>query len=237
MQQLWPCWHTEPRTCAAAASGLGGSIQAADVDVVSQWLLSAVDLLACVWCDPAICPQLLAERYGITDPELIVFDPWSLNGTPEEYKGRRLMQVGQTGSLGAAGVRLPCVCAGVRGAPRWFWGSSTACGFGSSTGCDFDEGGQGGGSMSPGTVTALDRLGALAAAAHTRAWLRHVFLLCCLLACCHVWCLSVCMQGFLYVRSCKADNEYAHPLDLCPLVDLNLGKVGGRAVCGGGVCV
>lgn len=21
-------------------------------------------------------------------------------------------------------------------------------------------------------------------------------------------------QGFLYVRSCKADNEYAHPLDL-----------------------
>lgn len=67
--------------------------------------------------------QLLSERYGITDPELIVFDPWSLNGTPEEYKGRRLM------------------------------------------------------------------------------------------------------QGFLYVRSCKADNEYAHPLDLCPLVDLNLGKV------------
>lgn len=67
--------------------------------------------------------QLLSERYGISDPELIVFDPWSLNGTPEEYKGRRLM------------------------------------------------------------------------------------------------------QGFLYVRSCKADNEYAHPLDMCPLVDLNLGKV------------
>jgi len=36
---------------------------------------------------------LLHERYGITDPELIVFDPWSLHGTPEEYKGRRLMQV------------------------------------------------------------------------------------------------------------------------------------------------
>jgi hypothetical protein len=32
-------------------------------------------------------------------------------------------------------------------------------------------------------------------------------------------------QGFLYVRSCKTDNEYSHPLDLCPLVDLNLGKV------------
>lgn len=68
--------------------------------------------------------QLLAERYGITDPELVVFDPWSLHGTPDEFKGRRLM------------------------------------------------------------------------------------------------------QGFLYVRACKVDNEYAHPLDLCPLVDLNLGKVG-----------
>lgn len=67
--------------------------------------------------------QLLAERYGVTDPALVVFDPWSLNGTPEEFKGRRLM------------------------------------------------------------------------------------------------------QGFLYVRSSKTDNEYAHPLDLCPLVDLNLGKV------------
>jgi len=38
-------------------------------------------------------------------------------------------------------------------------------------------------------------------------------------------CPCLCLQGFLYVRSCKADNEYAHPLDLCPLVDLNLGKV------------
>jgi Cu2+-containing amine oxidase len=26
------------------------------------------------------------------------------------------------------------------------------------------------------------------------------------------------LQGFLYVRSSKTDNEYAHPLDLCPLV-------------------
>jgi Cu2+-containing amine oxidase len=49
------------------------------------------------------------------------------------------------------------------------------------------------------------------------------------------------MQGFLYVRSCKADNEYAHPLDMCPLVDLNLGKVrllrGGVGVGKGGVGV
>eukprot|EP00879_Flechtneria_rotunda_P011264 GHRR01011766.1.p1 GENE.GHRR01011766.1~~GHRR01011766.1.p1 ORF type:complete len:590 (+),score=170.84 GHRR01011766.1:1269-3038(+) len=67
--------------------------------------------------------RLLHERYGITDPDLVVFDPWSLHGTPKGYEGRRLM------------------------------------------------------------------------------------------------------QGFLYVRTCKADNEYAHPLDLCPLVDMNLGKV------------
>ncbi|WIA35530.1 hypothetical protein OEZ86_003956 [Tetradesmus obliquus] len=75
-----------------------------------------------IMADPRI-RQLLAERYGITDPDLVVFDPWSLHGTPEQYKGRRLM------------------------------------------------------------------------------------------------------QGYLYVRTCKEDNEYAHPLDLCPLVDLNLGKV------------
>jgi hypothetical protein len=46
------------------------------------------------------------------------------------------------------------------------------------------------------------------------------------------------LQGFLYVRADKCDNEYAHPLDLCALVDLNLGKVrswaGTRG--GGGVC-
>lgn len=45
-----------------------------------------------IMSDPRI-RQLLAERYGITDPDLIVFDPWSLHGTPEKYKGRRLMQV------------------------------------------------------------------------------------------------------------------------------------------------
>jgi hypothetical protein len=35
--------------------------------------------------------------------------------------------------------------------------------------------------------------------------------MCCLLpaACC---CLL--LQGYLYVRACKEDNEYAHPLDL-----------------------
>jgi hypothetical protein len=50
--------------------------------------------LLCVAPPPPLSPlQLLAERYGLTDPALIVFDPWSLNGTPEEYKGRRLMQV------------------------------------------------------------------------------------------------------------------------------------------------
>ena len=37
--------------------------------------------------------QLLLERYGVSDPDLIVFDPWSLHGTPEGYEGRRLMQV------------------------------------------------------------------------------------------------------------------------------------------------
>lgn len=32
-------------------------------------------------------------------------------------------------------------------------------------------------------------------------------------------------QGFLYMRSCKSDNEYAHPLDMVPLIDLDEGKV------------
>jgi primary-amine oxidase len=45
-----------------------------------------------IMADPRI-RQLLASRYGITDPDLVVFDPWSLHGTPEQYKGRRLMQV------------------------------------------------------------------------------------------------------------------------------------------------
>jgi Cu2+-containing amine oxidase len=47
-----------------------------------------------IMSDPRI-RTLLRERYGITDPDLIVFDAWSLHGTPEEYKGRRLMQVGK----------------------------------------------------------------------------------------------------------------------------------------------
>mmetsp|Transcript_39335 Transcript_39335/g.87541 ORF Transcript_39335/g.87541 Transcript_39335/m.87541 type:complete len:691 (-) Transcript_39335:902-2974(-) len=29
------------------------------------------------------------------------------------------------------------------------------------------------------------------------------------------------MQGFLYARHCPGDNEYAHPIDLSPIVDLN----------------
>lgn len=54
-----------------------------------------------IMADPRI-RQLLAERYGITDPDLVVFDPWSLHGTPEQYKGRRLMQV--RGGVRAQGV-------------------------------------------------------------------------------------------------------------------------------------
>jgi len=33
------------------------------------------------------------------------------------------------------------------------------------------------------------------------------------------------MQGFLYVRTRPGDNEYAHPIDLVPIVDLNAGRV------------
>ena len=33
------------------------------------------------------------------------------------------------------------------------------------------------------------------------------------------------MQGFFYGRLYEGDNEYAHPLDLCPIVDLNEGRV------------
>jgi Cu2+-containing amine oxidase len=36
--------------------------------------------------------DMVAERYGITDPNLIIFDPWTLHGTPPGYEGRRLMQ-------------------------------------------------------------------------------------------------------------------------------------------------
>jgi Cu2+-containing amine oxidase len=35
---------------------------------------------------------LVRDRYGITDPALIVFDPWTLHGTPAGFEGRRLMQ-------------------------------------------------------------------------------------------------------------------------------------------------
>jgi primary-amine oxidase len=35
---------------------------------------------------------MVAERYGITDRSLIVFDPWTFHGTPPGYEGRRLMQ-------------------------------------------------------------------------------------------------------------------------------------------------
>lgn len=45
-----------------------------------------------IMADPRI-RQLLRERYDISDPDLIVFDPWTLHGTPEGYEGRRLMQV------------------------------------------------------------------------------------------------------------------------------------------------
>jgi Cu2+-containing amine oxidase len=33
------------------------------------------------------------------------------------------------------------------------------------------------------------------------------------------------MQGFLYGRLCPGDNEYAHPIDMCPIVDLNEERV------------
>jgi hypothetical protein len=34
------------------------------------------------------------------------------------------------------------------------------------------------------------------------------------------------IQTFMYRRSSPADNHYAHPLDLVPVVDLDLGRVG-----------
>lgn len=48
-----------------------------------------------IMADPQI-RQLCSERYGITDPNLIVFDPWTLHGTPAGFEGRRLMQVRTT---------------------------------------------------------------------------------------------------------------------------------------------
>lgn len=38
------------------------------------------------------------------------------------------------------------------------------------------------------------------------------------------------MQGFLFLKLSPNDNEYAHPLDLTVIVDLNAGKVGALAV-------
>lgn len=33
------------------------------------------------------------------------------------------------------------------------------------------------------------------------------------------------LQIFMYYKACPDDNEYAHPMDLCPVVDLYAGKV------------
>eukprot|EP00775_Hariotina_reticulata_P002821 gene2821-3114_t len=41
-----------------------------------------------IMADPRI-RNLLRDRYGITDPDLIVFDAWSLHGTPEDYKAAK----------------------------------------------------------------------------------------------------------------------------------------------------
>lgn len=37
--------------------------------------------------------------------------------------------------------------------------------------------------------------------------------------------LSLCLQVFMYYKACPDDNEYAHPMDLCPIVDLNEQRV------------
>jgi Cu2+-containing amine oxidase len=37
--------------------------------------------------------------------------------------------------------------------------------------------------------------------------------------------LSVCLQGFFFLKRGPLDNEYAHPLDLTVIVDLNEEKV------------
>lgn len=33
------------------------------------------------------------------------------------------------------------------------------------------------------------------------------------------------LQVFMYYKACPNDNEYAHPMDLCPIVDLNEQRV------------
>lgn len=53
------------------------------------------------------------------------------------------------------------------------------------------------------------------------------------LVCCDPWGIHMdpiggntrCMQCFMYMRSCAADNQYAHPLDMLPIIDLNTGKI------------
>lgn len=40
-----------------------------------------------------------------------------------------------------------------------------------------------------------------------------------------VWRLLRCLQVFMYYKASADDNEYAHPMDLCPVVDLNEGRV------------
>ncbi|WIA36385.1 hypothetical protein OEZ86_007700 [Tetradesmus obliquus] len=51
---------------------------------------------------------------------------------------------------------------------------------------------------------------------------------------CDPWAIHACpkewlgrrlMQVFMYYKACPDDNEYAHPMDLCPVVDLYAGKV------------
>jgi hypothetical protein len=32
------------------------------------------------------------------------------------------------------------------------------------------------------------------------------------------------MQAFMYAKTSPHDNHYAHPIDIVPLLDLNLGK-------------
>eukprot|EP00879_Flechtneria_rotunda_P005364 GHRR01005651.1.p1 GENE.GHRR01005651.1~~GHRR01005651.1.p1 ORF type:complete len:562 (+),score=120.19 GHRR01005651.1:811-2496(+) len=51
---------------------------------------------------------------------------------------------------------------------------------------------------------------------------------------CDPWAIHACpvewkgrrlMQVFMYYKACPDDNEYAHPMDLCPVVDLNVNRV------------
>ena len=44
-----------------------------------------------ILADPGV-RALLRDRYAIDDLSLVVFDPWTMHGTPDHLKGRRLMQ-------------------------------------------------------------------------------------------------------------------------------------------------